>query len=762
MRSGKQGLTGSNWFPFNIERYDRNPALTPGETTALRRHAHKHHPAKAALHDNVRRLIEPVEDLFRYTKLRPAIRPCLVLYLLREMNRRSRSFWGWTTEEWIETISNHPPQQQHLVALAYLLCGFADLNTVGSRPPLYIKLAEKVFGHSCVDGVLQRIRSLLAEWGYSERATMQHIPRTVCEALLANRSPHLEDLTSEVLGILAERRKRNRQRDNGTRSRPSMWLVAVSRVLTKLGIIREPLRPFRKLAAWRTENSNLTENVPAEWANLCKFWFNTSTLCLNSRRRSYYTLLNIGRWVGHEHVEPSPASWTRDLAAKCVAMVIRIRNGEWTKLSGSVRNPGQPTAANTKASTLSILRRFFRDLQEWETIPRRFNPLQAFATPKTVIAQIGPRPRVIADDMWAKLLWAGLNFTADELPQKGRYRGRLRQRTHFRFELIRAFVITWLFAGLRINEITRLRVGCIRWHHVDHSAHVTQGTVSRGPICFLDVPVNKTGRAFSKPVDRLVGEAIADWERVRPPQAKLTDPKTGELVDFLFLDEMRRVSLTYLDSSIIPMLCRKAGIPINDVRGRITSHRARSTIASQLFNAKEPMTLFELQEWLGHSSPEATQHYVKTTPTKLAKSYADAGYFARNVRAIEVLIDQEAIRNGQAITEPWKFYDLGHGYCSYDFFEQCPHRMACAKCSFYLPKESTAAVLLEGKSNLLRMRQEIPLTDAEIAALDDGVSALESLLSRLENIPSPSGKTPLQIREQSLVQIAAHNIRLSG
>ena len=120
--------------------------------------------------------------------------------------------------------------------------------------------------------------------------------------------------------------------------------------------------------------------------------------------------------------------------------------------------------------------------------------------------------------------------------------------------------------------------------------------------------------------------------------------------------------MRYLDSSIIPMLCRKAGIPTNDVRGRITSHRARSTIASQLFNAKEPMTLFELQEWLGHSSPAATQHYAKITPTKLAKSYADAGYFGRNLRAIEVLIDQEAVKSG----EPWKFYDLGHGYCSYD------------------------------------------------------------------------------------------------
>lgn len=71
----------------------------------------------------------------------------------------------------------------------------------------------------------------------------------------------------------------------------------------------------------------------------------------------------------------------------------------------------------------------------------------------------------------------------------------------------------------------------------------------------------------------------------------------------------------------------------------------------------------------------------------------------------------------------------------------------------YLPKESTAAALLEDKSNLLRMRQEIPLTDAEIAALDDGVSALESLLSRLENIPTPPGTTPRQLREESFARI---------
>jgi hypothetical protein len=153
------------------------------------------------------------------------------------------------------------------------------------------------------------------------------------------------------------------------------------------------------------------------------------------------------------------------------------------------------------------------------------------------------------------------------------------------------------------------------------------------------------------------------------------------------------------------------------------------------------MTLFELQEWLGHASPSTTQQYAKITPLKLAKSYADAGYFARNLRAIEVLIDQDAIRAGIASTEPWKFYDLGHGYCTYDFFEQCPHRMACAKCDFYMPKDSTSALLLEGKEHLLRLLQEISLGEAEQAAVEDGISAYEKLLLKLADVPTPAGPT---------------------
>ena len=58
-------------------------------------------------------------------------------------------------------------------------------------------------------------------------------------------------------------------------------------------------------------------------------------------------------------------------------------------------------------------------------------------------------------------------------------------------------------------------------------------------------------------------------------------------------------------------------------------------------------------------------------PTKLSPAYTDAQYFQRNLRTIDVLIDQDAVRVGVAVGEPWRFYDLGHGYCTYDFFDQC-------------------------------------------------------------------------------------------
>jgi hypothetical protein len=65
---------------------------------------------------------------------------------------------------------------------------------------------------------------------------------------------------------------------------------------------------------------------------------------------------------------------------------------------------------------------------------------------------------VIADDIWAKLLWAGFTLTARDPPTK-------QSGPFCPFELVRAVSLTWLFSGQRSDEIARLRVGCIRWQY---------------------------------------------------------------------------------------------------------------------------------------------------------------------------------------------------------------------------------------------------------------------------------------------------------
>jgi hypothetical protein len=108
-----------------------------------------------------------------------------------------------------------------------------------------------------------------------------------------------------------------------------------------------------------------------------------------------------------------------------------------------------------------------------------------------------------------------------------------------------------------------------------------------------------------------------------------------------------------------------------------------------------------------------------------------------------VLIDQEAIKERAGIQgQPWRYYDLGHGLCTYEFFERCPHRMACARCDFYVPKGSARGQLLESKQGLMRLIQEIPLSDEERAAVDGDIEALDRLVARLAQTPTPSGRAP--------------------
>ena len=462
----------------------------------------------------------------------------------------------------------------------------------------------------------------------------------------------------------------------------------LSHAFVALGIMPSPLRPYAAPSDGRRRVE--AGSISPEWLSWCERWYETSTLRPSTRRSTNYRLLVVGRWLKIMHPEVSrPDQWTRQLAAEHVAASGLLRVGQY--VDDRRRNyPDRLLSVSSRLGLISALRCFFTDLLLWELVPYRFDPKQTFRYPRSLALLRSPNPRIIAEDVWAKLLWAGLNLESSDLLRSTNSMGRV-SAPRYPVAMMRALALVWLFAGLRKDEIARLRIGCVRRQTRGDEKHAKNGV----SVCLLDVPANKTSGGYTKPVHGSVREAIEAWQQLRPAMQAVTDEKTGEVFQILFGYRGRSMGSAILNHSVIPMLCRKAGVPGSDVRGPITSHRARSTIATQLYNAKEPMSLLALKEWLGHRCLASTQWYATVAPDKLTQAYVDARYFERNVAVVQVLLDRAVIESGAAGKgESYKFVHLGHGYCANPYWAQCQHRMACQRCDFYVPGDSTRAQAL--------------------------------------------------------------------
>lgn len=728
-------------WPLQVDEYDKAPQLSAGEYGTLEKlfsqtQGHVYPSTKRPL----QRVVRPIEDALFYIHARPVVCRETLRLMLLEMYRRGTTFWAWSVEEWEESfcsdrhlfaerygrINKRTYARRHLPVLAYLLRVHPQVERFIQMIEI-VPLAYDVFGQEVVEQAIQPPFALLQSWGYSLKER-QNPAACLCYLLLRNGSPSLSRLSLSGLVEVAQ-----------TCSLPCVQqnLFRISRALYALGVIEQPLP-----AAYSVQPgpSIPRDDIAAEWLAWCERWRATTTL--QRADHMYYRLLKVGRWLGVHHPEVvSPADFTLELAAEFVAAVNEMKVGEWARSRVPLERLGQPLRPRAKNGLLGALRYFFRDCQEWGWLPIHFNPLRALRTPRSILNVIGPDPRVIDKEMWAKLLWAAMNLEYEDLPQsKG-------EKSVYPLELVRAVAVVWCFAALRSDEIRRLRVGCIRWQCEDVIVAETGEILPRDATCFLDIPINKTSTAYTKPVHPLVGKRINAWEQIRPKeQPREIDPKTGESVQFLFFYRGKRIWDGYINETLIPLLCRKASIPEQDSRGNITSHRARATIASMLYNAKEPLSIFELKEYLGHRHLSSTQSYLRVDPTKLASKVAKTGYLEQNLATIEVLLDQEAVLSGAAARgEVWKYYDLGHGYCVNTFWAECQHRMACARCPFYRPKTGTMEQLVEGKANLIRMLEFVSLTEEEKLLVSEGIDLHQELIEKLADVPTPAGPTPREL-----------------
>lgn len=745
----EERIRTGDWL-IDWRAYDRTPTLSKVEAQTLDwyiklRQEYPTVPIREGLPPGLQRVYEPLTTALDALHTSDARKIKTLYLLLTQIHSQQTLYWEWREDEWLRILNEDPRLNvRHqrkadilpLVACAYLLTGFCAFQAIALQPML-TWIARVILGADKLQTAVDCLGAELARANYAPNTNGFQV--LVSRLLLYSGSHTIEAVTPEAADYVLNHLVIKTYRNLGYRVSDALQRLGV---LSQPAVIKPPTKPSKprqkkpKPPQPKPKRKETTETAAPEWQQWCQRWYDTSPLPDTTRGSNRRTLLRIGRWLQGTHPEvTSPAQWTREIALAFVEDVCRWHGGDWSK-QWPTQNAGQPLSATTRLNIIAVARSFFMDCQQWKWLPKRFDPLRCLRVPRSLRGKVKPKPeqRVIDAPVWARLVWAGLHLEAEDV-------ALFHPRISIPYEMVKAIVVTWLFCGLRPNELRRLRLGCIRWPQSNEAP-----TSDDNQICYLEVPPNKRQAAYTKPVDALVGEAIMAWEQIRPSCPTLLDDYTGSQVDYLFCYQGRKLSAKYFAENLIPMLCNKANIPEEDSKGRITCVRARATIASQLANGENGMSALELSSWLGHKTIDSTLHYLKDSSLTLTKAYTDAGYFGRNVRIVELLIDREAILTGDTVQgAPWKYYDLGHGYCTYDFFDQCPHRMACAKCAFYRPKATIENQLREAQGNLIQMSQKIPLTEAEQAAVEDGLTAISRLYGQLANTATPDGRTPYQV-----------------
>lgn len=591
--------------PLGPERYDRSP-LSATERAALAvlvdgqssPESAAHRTAAAALG----RLSRPLHEVYALRRRGASHRTLATQLMFRQMHRRGRAFWQWSTQDWYDVVGPTAPAfavtngrrsardglRPHLLDVAYLLCGFEAFGPLWTATAWY-PMARVVFGADLVDCQVACLDAVLANEGYaSGHSSMKQRHQALAFVLLLSRSPFLEDLSWDVL---------DRAATMAPRRATSVLLGKVSAAVVTLGI----LAPRTDAAQQDRFPPGPRDGVPDEWYAWYLAWRATGARGLAPRVARNYGgyILYAGRWLATRHPGVvSPEHWTEDLALALRTAVLEETNDVFVSAVGARDlqrrdRLGKRLSHEAIAQFLAAVRRFFRDLQTKahavgevpaQRLPRRFEPREALATPEHVQrALAGSEPRDIALPIWQRLAIQAARLTPDDLGPT----------PYWPFAAVQALALLWVSTARRPNELLRLRVECVRsqWEpemHDDTGEPLPPGAevvgTEHGPkVHYLHIPSSKYGGPGWIWIPRYTAEAIARWQAVRGPgRSPLFDHKDRQFAALLFTQRGRRLGATFLNRRLIPLLCKKAGVERRDAEGAYTAHRGRSARISML------------------------------------------------------------------------------------------------------------------------------------------------------------------------------------
>lgn len=659
--------------------------------------------------------------------------------LFSAMIQTGTAFWAWEDQKWAELIQAAPATMKPegtkftFLSLAYLFC---DFLYVGPQIP-YTALANVLFGKEVLDAEMEKIHAPLAAAGYhTDYWQRRHLYSFV---FLVNRCPYVEALSAQTLatvkGLLPQLPV------SGDAPKRSL-LFQLQTSLSHLGILDD--------SHLLETSSHLSKHFLLGWKNdptidtrwsvwICAFYEQTPHRAENAFLGKCYSLMIAGRWLKRFHPEIfEPGQWTEALAHEYVTYTCSALLGELTKAKLRTHEPTQQIGPGGIMGRLSAMRTFFSHLQRRSyTVSGRAHPKlqltwlpdEAFKTPDDIKAIYQPNPRDIAEDAWFKLIWAACTLTQDKLQA-------LKRIPRYPLAYFRAVCLIWVTAARRSDEIRRLQVGCVRREWAPEM-HNKQG-VSIEPeaeLAYLRIPVNKMRGDFYVPVPLYVADAIEVWESVRPLNQKAwLDRKTGKPTNYLFQYRDELMGRTFLNESVIPLLCKLAGVNQTDVVGRITSHRARATTATWLH--KMGMAPADIGKLLGHTDPlRSLPWYLREDKHRLGRAYRKANPLERYVAAI---LDTDA----HARQDPCVFYYLADGpdgrprMCGNPHFSRCIHQLQCIECEAFIDHEQAEAI--EKREGAIVISVPIPLPPQMVAELNEQDEAGNDDKPKLEALPPPT------------------------
>jgi integrase len=748
-------------MPIVAEQYDRSP-LTEEERWALARslrvdrpHANSHDAR--AMRRILTRFDQPVAHVYylRHRGHRTATEGHTVAQNLmrQEMHRRSKMFWEWSKEEWLDTLcpTTVDFKAKHRVTyvrttvmdLAYLFGNVTDLRAADIKT--HAALAAKTyFGVECLAKQSQTVIEVLAKKGFSDHPqTAQSLRQCLYILFILNRSPYLEDIAVDSFDAVSE---------YDVEMRHACGKIHMA--LQHLGIlpqIPKKAPPPRK----HFENSGMAQ----EWYDWCIAW-NQQEANLTPRTRHSYTLrlLVVGRWLSvHAPGVREPEQWTEDLALHFRSDVCSWTIGQYASSMGKHINTikgilDHPMKPATIESYLSALRFYLSDLVKrlyvvgngpGRKIKLDFDPRDALATPLHIQRALDVAdPRDIDLRVWAKLVIAAATLAQSDLPEGAWYP----------LSFYRALGLLWVASARRPNEIARLRLDCIReeWdpemldEEEPSSSNVidlqasTQYTAERAEkqglrLFYLHIPSGKTRGPFWIWIPDYVVDAINEWKRERPSnQRVLHDRKDHEAVDYLFCYKDTRIGDNFINTSLIPALCAKAGVDSKDARGRISGHRGRSTRLTLL--RQNGVGLDDLAEYAGHKDSTTIRRYARQNPLQLHRIIKDADDVSR---IIEGIVDVRAAAQGLPALRWFIGYDSDGApqYCANQVYHTCPHRLDCPKCGMFIGGEQ-ARLLHEGE-NTLPITSKVPMTPVEKCEVQGDQTGAQACRTALQQVPAP-------------------------